>query len=171
MTTPSGAAPVRAMRLLLVLAVGLLAAAVAPSPAAAQRVRITKLSDVAFGSLTNLGVDAVRNQSVCVFSQAATRGYHVTATGSAPGGSFALLSGGNQLAYDVQWSPSAGQSSGTQLSPNVTLTGLTSTATQQSCNSGPATSASLIVVLRSTTLSNARAGSYAGTLTLVIGPE
>jgi hypothetical protein len=58
-----------------------------------------------------------------------------------------------------------------QLSPNVPLTGQTSTATQQTCNSGPATSASLIVVLRSTALSSATAGTYNGAVTLLVGPE
>jgi hypothetical protein len=46
-----------------------------------------------------------------------------------------------------------------------------STATQQTCNSGPATSASLVVILRTAALSSAAAGSYSGSLTLVIGPE
>ena len=143
----------------------------APPADAQNRVRITKLSNVAFGSLSNLGADAVQAQSVCAFSQTASRGYNVTATGSAPGNALALTSGANLLAYEVQWNPLPGQSSGTQLNSGVALTGLTSTATQQTCNSGPSTSASLIVILRSTALSNVRAGSYAGTLTLVLGPE
>jgi hypothetical protein len=95
----------------------------------------------------------------------------VTASGSAPGGAFALTSGGALLDYEVQWSTAAGQASGTQLSPNMPFGGFISLATQQSCNSGPATSASLILLLRSTALSSARAGAYAGTLTLIIGPE
>lgn len=142
------------------------------SPASAQnRVRITKLSDVAFGSLSNLGADAVQAQSICVFSQTATRGYHVRAMGSGPGNALALVSGSNLLAYEVQWNQLSGQSSGTQLTSGVTLTGQISAATQQTCNSGPSTSASLILILRSTALSSAAAGSYAGTLTLILGPE
>ena len=141
------------------------------SHAQSNNVRITQLSDVAFGSLTNLGVDAVRTQSICVFAHTATDGYRITATGSAPGGSFALGSGTNLLAYDVQWNQSAGQSTGTQLSPNVTLTGLTSSASHQTCNNGPSVTASLILVLRSAALSSASAGSYSGTLTLLVGPE
>ena len=151
------------------LAAALLAAGQAQ--AQSNNVRITKLSDVAFGSLANLGVDATSAQSICVFAHTGSSGYRVTATGSAPGGAFALSSGASLLAYDVQWSASAGQTSGTQLSPNATLTGLSSSATQQTCNNGPATSASLIVVLRSVELTSATAGSYTGTLTLLIGPE
>ena len=143
----------------------------APALAASNNVRITNLSDVAFGTLTNLGADAVSSQGVCVFANTSSNGYRITASGSSSGGSFALGSGPNLLDYEVQWSPSPGQSSGSALSPNVSLTGLSTTATQQTCNSGPASSASLIVVLRSSALSSAAAGSYSGTLTLVLGPE
>jgi hypothetical protein len=151
----------------------LLAAALAASPLHAQsnNVRITKLSDVAFGAIANVGADATSSQSLCVYANTAIQGYRITASGSAPGGAFSLTSGSFLLNYEVQWNQSPNQSSGTQLSPNVTLTGLISSATQQTCNSGPATSASLILVLRSSELSSARAGSYSGTLTLLVGPE
>ena len=168
---PSSATSPRAGRGLsfgVFLGAALLAFGAAPA-SAQNRVRITKLSDVAFGSLSNLGADAVQAQSICVFSRTATRGYNVRATGSAPGNALALVSGSNLLAYEVQWNQLSGQSSGTQLTSGVTLTGQISAATQQTCNSGPSTSASLILILRSTALSNASAGSYSGTLTLVSG--
>lgn len=150
-----------------------LALALVSAPAGAQsnNVRITKLSDVAFGSLANLGVDASSAQSICVYANTSGDRYRVTATGSAPGSAFALTSGASLLPYEVQWSASSGQSSGFQLSPNVPQTGLVSSATQQTCNSGPVTSASLILLLRATALSSARAGSYSGTLTLIIGAD
>ena len=151
----------------------LLAITFAASPLHAQsnNVRITKLSDVAFGAIANVGADATNSQSLCIYANTANQGYRITASGSAPGGAFSLTSGSFLLNYEVQWNQSPSQSSGTQLSPNVTLTGLISSATQQTCNSGPATTASLILVLRSSELSNARAGSYSGTLTLLVGPE
>jgi spore coat protein U-like protein len=141
------------------------------SLAQSNNVRITKLSDVSFGSLANLGTDASMAQNICVFAATSGNRYRVTATGSAPGGAFALTSGSSQLAYEVQWNAASGQSSGTQLNPSVAQTGLTSSATQQTCNSGPASSASLILLLRSTALSSATAGSYSGTLTLIIGAD
>jgi hypothetical protein len=149
----------------------MLLAMAAPSSAASNRVRITNLSDVAFGTIANLGADAIRSENVCLYADTNTNGYHVTATGTGPGGSFQLSSGTNVLGYDVLWSSSSGQTSGLQLTPNVPLTGQVSTATQQACGTGPATSASLVVVLRSTLLSSATAGTYNGTLTLVVGPE
>lgn len=149
---------------------GALLLAGSPAHAVSNKVRITNLSDVAFGTIANLGVDAVRSQSVCVYSATATAGYNVTATGSGTGGAFELA-GPGPMAFDVQWSGSAGQSSGIQLTPNVPLTGQVTSATQQACGNGPATSASLIVILRSSALSSAGAGTYNGTLTLLIGPE
>lgn len=141
-----------------------------PASAASNKVRITKLVDIAFGTIANLGADAVRSESVCLFADTNTNGYNVTATGTGTGGAFEL-SGPGSMAYDVQWSSSSGQSSGTQLVPNVPLTGQVSSATQQTCGTGPATSASLVVILRAAALSSAGAGTYSGTLTVLIGPE
>jgi hypothetical protein len=154
---------------------GIAAAAAAltlASPAlAANTVRITGLSDIAFGIITNLGSDTVRSQNVCIFSGTGTSGYNVRATGSGTGSAFTLANGGKTLAYETQWNSSSGQTSGTTLSSNVTRTGLTSTATNPNCASGPPTSASLIVVVRSAAASSATAGTYSGTLTLVFAPE
>lgn len=142
-----------------------------PSFAASNKVRIGNLTDVSFGTIANLNVDAIASQSVCLFSGSATNGYNVTALGTGPAGAFTLSSGTASLPYDVQWSSSAAQTEGTQLTANVPLTGQVSAATHQTCNNGPATSASLIVVLRSAALSSAVAGTYSGTLTLLVGPE
>ena len=149
----------------------LLILAGAPARAQSNNVRITKLSDVPFGTIANLGADAIQSQSVCVYANTSNDGYRITGTGSGSGGAFTLSSGGDSLDYEVQWSSSSGQFSGTQLSPNMPLTGQITSASHQTCNNGPATSASLIVVLRSSALSAATAGSYSGTLTLVVGPE
>lgn len=158
------------MRLVLI---GASAVALAASPAfaASNKVRVTLLSDVAFGSIANLGLDASRSQSLCLYSDTNTNGYNVTATGNGPGGAFSLTTGSDALPFEVQWSASSGQNSGTQLSPNVPLTGQISSATQQTCGNGPSTTASLIILLRSNALSSAAAGTYSGTLTLVVGAE
>ena len=157
--------------LLLRGAIALLAMWAEPATGQSNKVNITNLSDVAFGSLANLGVDAVSTQSVCLYSSSATNGYNVTGQGSGSGSAFTLASGLQTLAYDVQWSDSAGQSAGSQLTANSPLTGQISGASHKTCNTGPTTSASLIVILRSSALSRATAGSYSGTLTLLIGPE
>ena len=140
---------------------------------AASLVRISKLIDVSLPLLNPL-VQASQSQSICVFSNTATKGYDVTASGSGAGSTFTLSGGAGVpvLPYSVQWSDQSGQSVGTTLIPNAPLTSLTSTATQQACTNGPATTASLIVVLSPSDLQSASAGiNYTGVLTLVIAPE
>ncbi len=148
-----------------------LAAAAFSVPATAQKVRITNLSDVDFGLISNLQADALRAQNVCLYSNSAGGLYSVTASGSGAGSSFTLSNGTSALPYEVQWSSQSGQSGGASLTPNVAATGQSSAATHQFCNSGPAASASLIVVLRSSALSQAREGLYSGSLTLLIAAE
>lgn len=152
------------------LAIFLGIVAVSP-PALAQKVRITNLTDVDFGLIANLQAESRRSQNICVFSNSAGNAYSVAASGSGPGGSFALASGASLLAYDVEWSEQSGQSSGTSLSANGILAGQTSAALHQFCNSGPTTTASLTIVLRATELSHAREGNYSGSLTLLIAAE
>jgi hypothetical protein len=142
-----------------------------PFPAAAQKVRITNIADVNFGLISNPQVDSRQSQNVCVFSNSIGGAYSVSAAGSGSGSSFALSNGANSLAYEVEWSGQSGQTTGTSLTPNVPLNGQTSSATQQSCNSGPATSASLTIILRASQLSQARQGSYSGSLTLLVAAE
>lgn len=142
------------------------------SPAfAAGTVQITKLSDVAFGTITNFGADTVRNQSVCISSTSVTKGYNVRASGSGASSVFTMANGAKTLGYEVQWNASSGQSSGTDLSANVTRTGLVTTAMTPTCTTGPATTASLILIVRSAAAASATAGTYSGTLTLVFAPE
>ena len=165
--------PVRAFPRVIGVGLALCCLVLSPSQASAasNKVRITNLTDVAFGTLANLSVDAVRSQSVCLYADTNTNGYTITASGTGPSGAFQLTSGLVALAYEVQWNSAAGQSSGAQLVPNVPLASQTSGATHQTCGNGPATSASLVLVLRSSALSSARAGTYSGTLTLIVGPE
>jgi hypothetical protein len=139
--------------------------------ASAQKVRVTNLSDVDFGLLANLQSDARRSQDICLYSSSAGSLYSITASGSGSGSSFALSNGAATLPFEVQWSSQSGQTGGTSLTPNVPVTGQTSSATHQFCNSGPPTSASLTVILRSAALSQAREGSYSGTLTLLVAAE
>jgi hypothetical protein len=140
--------------------------------AANNQVRITGLTDLAFGSITNLGVDHILSESVCVYAKAKPSDlYDVTANGSGAGGAFTLSSGSATLAYDVQWSASPNQSTGAQLTANQALTGQANSASNDDCSSGQPTTASLIVILRSAALGAARVGSYSGTLSLIVAPE
>jgi len=155
------------------LFLALLAAACVPTQARAQErfANIGNLVDYNFGQIINLSADQSIARDVCVYSAKTTPGYNVRATGSGAGGAFTLGGGGGTLGYEVQWAAQAGRATGTILRPNVALTGLLTSATQQNCINGPPASASLIVMLRATSLQAALSGTYSGTLTLIVGVE
>lgn len=140
------------------------------SSAQAQRVRISDLSDVNFGAVSAVG-DQRRSQNLCVFLNATGRTYSVTAYGNGAANAFSLSNGHSELAFDVEWAGVANASSGSQLVPAVPLTGQSSSASNQTCSSGPISSASLTIVLRGTQLADALQGTYSGTLTLVVAPD
>ena len=142
------------------------------SASVASRVRITNLSDVSFSGV-DVTADVSNAQNVCVWSNTATKGYNITATGNGAGNAFTLNGGtGTPMPYSVQWNQSSGQTSGTALSTGIALTGQVSTATNQNCASGPSSSASLIVSILAADLASAvSSATYSGVLTLVVAPE
>lgn len=148
-----------------------LAVALVGEPALAQeRARLSGLADVNFGLVTGL-TDASISQSVCAYTSSRTDRYSVLATGGGAGNAFVLDAGAAQLSYDVLWADTPGAASGINLVAGVITPGFVSTVKQHSCNSGPPTSASLIIRLRDQVLQNARAGSYSGILSITIEPE
>jgi len=134
------------------------------------RARITGLVDVDFTNQDPASAASFA-QNVCVFSNTATRGYSITATGDGAASAFTLAGASTTVPYTVQWNASSGQTSGTALTTGSALGGLVSTATQQSCASGPASSASLVVGIGAATLQTMQASTnYTGVLTLLIAP-
>lgn len=142
-----------------------------PVQAQAQSVRISGLSDVDFGQIANVLNDQSLSQTVCLFSSSLNGGYTVTATGSGTGGAFALGAGGSQLPIEVQWAGTANQVSGQNLQPGVPLSSNTANSLLSGCFLGLFRSASLIVVLRASETSKARAGSYTGFVSLMVAPN
>ena len=133
-----------------------------------SRARITGLADVAFTN-QDPAVAASNAQNVCIWSNTATKGYTITATGDA---GFTLSNGATTVPYSVQWAASSGQTSGTALTSGTASASLTTTAVNQTCSAAPATTASLIVGISTSDLSTMAAGtSYTGTLTLVVTPQ
>ena len=134
------------------------------------RVQISGLSDVAFGTV-DPATPASSAQDVCVWSNTSGRTYDITATGSGAASAFTLTDGSNLLPYSVEWGANAGLSSGSAFTAGTSLTGLASAATDPTCSSGPAASASLIVKMTAADMQAAVASSYTGTLTLVVAPR
>ena len=136
-----------------------------------NRTQITGLSDISFANADPTTV-ATSTQNDCVWSNTATKGYSIKATGSGAAGAFTLANGGLTVPYSVQWSQSSGQSSGTNLTAGTALSGQVSTATTPTCSSGPSTTSSLIVSIASSDLQNmVAATSYTGSLTLLVTPQ
>ena len=136
-----------------------------------SRVRLTALTDVSFAN-QDPATPASNAQDVCVWSNTSTKGYNVTASGSGAGNAFTLANGASTVPYSVEWAASSGQVSGTALTSGSAFTGLTSTATNATCSSGAASTASLIVKMATTDLQGMEAAiAYTGTLTLVVAPE
>lgn len=139
--------------------------------AAAQQVRIRQLADIAFNTVSATPVDQSRADNLCIYSAAASGRYTITARGSGSSNAFTLASGGNALPYEVQWASSANQSSGTTLSPNVALAATTTNRNNSNCNQPASLTATLIVVLRASAQQSVQAGTYSGTLTLLVAPN
>lgn len=137
-----------------------------------NRAQLTALSDISFSSVDPASA-ATNSQNVCAWSNTATKGYSITATGSGTGSAFTLASGVlTPVPYSVQWNQTSGQSSGTSLTAGTALGSLVSTATKPTCSSGPTTTASLIVTIAASDLqSMVAATSYTGTLTLLLTPQ
>lgn len=142
-----------------------------PVQVSAQQVQISELTDVAFGTIANMSSDISLSQTVCAYSNALTSNYTVRLTGSGVGGALTLSNGAATMPYDVQWNSSAGQTSGTQLVGGVPQSGFVSTGVLPGCTFGLTRSGSLTVILRAAALSAAHAGSYTGTLTVLISPN
>ncbi|BBD96762.1 hypothetical protein SAMIE_1002630 [Sphingobium amiense] len=149
----------------------LMLACALPRPAFAQLAQLSDLSDVSFGTIVNVTSDVSQSQTVCAYSNALFSNYTVRATGSGAGGAFTLASGAATLAYEVQWNSAANQSGGTQLTAGVSQSGFISQGVTPGCTLGLTRSGSMTVILRAAALSAAQAGSYSGTLTLMISPN
>ncbi|MDF2382399.1 hypothetical protein JMG10_13030 [Nostoc ellipsosporum NOK] len=137
----------------------------------ANRAQITGLTDISFTAV-DPATAATSAQSDCVWSNTATKGYSITATGSGTSGAFTLANGSLTVPYSVQWAASTGQTSGSALTAGTALGGLTTTAANPTCSTGAATTSSLIVSISAPNLQGMEAGvSYTGTLTLLVTPQ
>ena len=141
------------------------------SVSVANRAQITGLTDVTFTNIDPASA-ASAAQNNCVWSNTATKGYSITATGSGTSGAFTLANGSLTVPYSVQWGQTSGQGTGTALSAGTALTGLTTTAANPTCSTSPSTTSSLIVTISAPSLqSMVSATAYTGSLTLLVTPQ
>lgn len=130
------------------------------------------LQDILFGAVPSLSSDLIKSQNTCSFSGVAPITYAVGAGGSGSGGAFTLTNGTSTIPYEVQWAQGINASSGTALTANVALNGQVTPGLLSglTCALG-ATNASLIIIVRATSLQQATAGTYAGTLTVLMAAQ
>jgi hypothetical protein len=154
------------MRVTLVLAaLGILAS---PSILFAQSA-IPGTQDIVFGNVSSVYSDLVSQQSTCSFGNLLPVRYSILAVGSGSGGAFTITNGVSAIPYEVQWSQVANASSGDNLIPSVPLYNQTSGGDLLGlgCLLG-VRNATLIVIIRSSSLQRATAGAYTGTLNLLV---
>ncbi|EZP55808.1 hypothetical protein BW41_00887 [Sphingomonas sp. RIT328] len=137
-----------------------------------SRVQISGLTDISFAN-ADPSQQASSSQSNCVWSNTATKGYTITATGSGTGGAFTLASGAlTPVSYAVLWNQSAGQTSGTALVAATASSGFVSTATAPTCATSPSATSSLTVTIAPSQLQAMPSlTAYTGTLTLLVNPQ
>ncbi len=148
------------------LLVGLLATTIPLSCLA--DVRITGFSNFAFGTWVGSG-DLQNSDDLCVYNSA-TSNYQITATGDGVGSAFTLDSSGIPVAYEVYWNDSTGTSGNVQLTTNSTLHGQ-SGANTSSETCGGSNNANLEIFVPEGSLSTVTAGSFSGTLTILLEPD
>jgi hypothetical protein len=136
-----------------------------------SRVQITGLTDISFAN-AEPNAQALNAQNNCVWSNTATKGYTITATGSGAGGAFTLASGAlTPVPYAVLWNQSSGQTSGTALTASTASGTFVSTATVPTCATTASSTSSLIVTIAQAQLQAMPSlTTYTGTLTLLVNP-
>ncbi len=144
------------------------------SACAAVAMRITNISDFNLGTWS-LGLPAPSAHiDICIYSLDVIPpgGYAITATGA---GGFTLTSGANTLAYMLHWDDAGignlGGALGSELSSGVKLTGqLHGNVLSSTCAlTGP--NARLTLKITQAAMTAALAGTYTGTVTLLLTPN
>ena len=140
------------------------------------RANITNMGDLSQSSWSSGGGDITLVDDACVYSSRPSGGYTVRASGSGSGGAFTLANGSATLEYSVTWNSGGVNSlsnNGATLTANAVSGGLTHAATDSStCNGAtPGPTARLIVAISAANMAAAIAGTYTGTLMLIVTPN
>ena len=132
------------------------------------QVQISGLSDMTVDYAGWDGIsDLTTSESVCVWSNANGGHYNITATGSGSSRAFEITGPDGTLPYAVEWT---GGGAATALTATTAAAGMTGANHGKTCSSGGPT-ANLDVIISAANLSAASAGTYTGTLTLLVAPE
>lgn len=130
-----------------------------------DEVRISNLSDINLGVFA--GADAVGSTDACVYRNG-TGAYRITATGSGAGGAFALTDGTNSVAYTVDYDDGTGAVAMGAAAPMIGRTGADPSSATCATTGNNAT---VTTTVAAATAASLPAGTYTGTLTLLVAPE
>jgi hypothetical protein len=137
-------------------------------------VAISNVGNLSLGTWSG-GGDVTNNDDICIYNSAEGQ-YRITGTGSSSAGSgfyIATAGGSHSVAYTVGFKDSSGTSGSYTTLTHNSSAGDFSGADQVSsdCSSGASLNANVKVTVLSADLASAAAGSYQGTLTLVVSPS
>lgn len=136
-----------------------------PTSSVHADVRISNMDNIGLGSWGGSGA-VQSDDDVCIFNDGGPN-YLVTASGSGGGGAFQLVSGGNNISYQMQFRGSSGGF--TTLTANSSQ-GFSS-ANQVSDTCGGSTNATIRISVPESNLLAAAKGSYSGILSIQIDPN
>ncbi len=129
-----------------------------------DEVRISNLQDILLGTFA--GVDVSGSSGACIYRNSATT-YQITGTGDGAANAFTLTDGTSTVPYSVSYTDSAATSS---MTSGVALTARDGADNDVDClNTGD--NATVDVTVTAADASTLPAGTYAGTLTLVVAPN
>ena len=151
--------------LVATFAAAFLATLVFAEPAFGQTVVINKLDDLNLGTWSGNG-NITRTSRHCVASTAPGDLFNITITGDGPGGVFELAGGASSLPYRVFYRDWPGNP-WAQVAPGVTVFNLRGRNNPNNC---AGQRQRLRVRFMGADLAAVMAGSYSGTLTLVVSP-
>ncbi|MFK8017028.1 MAG: hypothetical protein AB8G17_16515 [Gammaproteobacteria bacterium] len=130
-----------------------------------DEVRISNLTDINLGVFG--GADAIGSSDACVYRNG-TGAYRITASGSGAGGAFSLTDGTNSVGYAVEFDDGTGAVAMGASTPMIGRTG--ADATSATCAT-TGNNATVTTTVTATDAASLPAGTYTGTLTLLVAPE
>lgn len=130
-----------------------------------DEVRISNLADINLGVFG--GADAVGTTDACVYRNG-TGAYRITATGSGAASAFSLTDGTNSVGYSVEFDDGTGAVAMGASTPMIGRTGADPASATCATTGNNAVVTTTVVATDAAALP---AGTYTGTLTLLVAPE
>lgn len=135
-----------------------------------ENIKITDVADMTTVNPYVAGTGYDSDDDVCIWTNDPDGQYVVQADGDGAGSAFTITDGTDTIAYTVKWSDTT-TTGGNQLA----LTATVENATVQNNASGtypcPANNANFRVEMTDANILSAQAGTYTGTLTLIVSPD